>query len=80
MFGLDRGLHETVSGAIMHFLIASQYAGRLDLMGQALREHADREAARSGRTAVRTATAQPAKPVTPVAPAEAAPEREPIAA
>ena len=78
MFGFDRGLHETVSGAIMHFLIASQYAGRVDLMGQALRQHADREAAASTRTAVRTAPAQAPAPVPAAAPIEAEPE--PIAA
>ena len=78
MFGFDRGLHETVSGAIMHFLIASQYAGRLDLMGQALRQHADREAAGSTRTIVRTAPAPAPKPVPAAVPTEAEPE--PIAA
>ena len=78
MFGFDRGLHETVSGAIMHFLIASQYAGRLDLMGQALRQHADRGAAASTRTAVRTAPAPAPKPIPAAAPVEAEPE--PIAA
>ena len=73
MFGFDRGLHETVSGAIMHFLIASQYVGRPDRMRDALRGHAVREPA-NGRTAVPAALAQAAKPVT------AEPEREPIAA
>ncbi len=74
MFGFDRGLHETVSGAIMHFLIASQYAGRPDRMRDALSGHAVREPANGGRTAVPAAVAEAAKPVT------AEPEREPIAA
>ena len=78
MFGFDRGLHETVSGAIMHFLIASQYAGQPDVMGQALRAHAGREAATSTRTIVRMAPAPAPKPIPAAAPVEAEPE--PIAA
>ena len=78
MFGFDRGLHEAVSGVIMNFLIASQYAGQPDLMSQALRAHADREAAASTPTVVRAVPAQAPAPVPATAPAEAEPE--PIAA
>ena len=78
MFGFDRGLHEAVSGVIMNFLIASQYAGQPDLMSQALRAHADREAAASTPTVVRAVPAQAPAPIPATAPAEAEPE--PIAA
>lgn len=78
MFGFDRGLHETVSGVIVNFLIASQYAGRLDLMGEALKQHADRQAAARTRTIVRAVPAQAPKPSPAAEPAEAEPE--PIAA
>ena len=80
MFGFDRGLHETVSGVIVNFLIASQYPGQPELMGQALRAHADREAAARTRTVVRKVPAQAPAPIPAPAPVEAEPEREPIAA
>ena len=78
MFGFDRGLHETVSGVIVNFLIASQYAGRPDLMGKALKQHADRQAAASTRAIVRALPARAPKPSPAAAPVEAEPE--PIAA
>ncbi len=80
LFGFDRGLHETVSGAIMDFLIASAYPGQPELMGQALRTRADREAAARTRTVVRKVPAQAPAPIPAPAPVEAEPEREPIAA
>ena len=78
MFGFDRGLHETVSGAILHFLISAAYAGQPDLMRQALRSHAVRERASGGRTAVPVAPAVAPQPVP--AEARAVEEPEPIAA
>ena len=75
MFGFDRGLHETVSEAILHFLIASEYAGRPDRMRDALRPSAVGEPASGGRTVV---PVRAPKPVPAGAPAEAEPE--PIAA
>ena len=78
MFGFDRGLYETMSGVIVNFLIASQYPGQPELMGQALRAHADREAAARTRTVVRKVPAQ--APIPASTPVEAEPEREPIAA
>ena len=77
MFGFDRGLHETVSGAIMQFLIASEYAGQPDRMRDALAGRAVREPATGGRAAVRTAPAPAPTPTPTAAPNE---EREPIAA
>ena len=78
MFGLDKGLHETVTQAILHFMIASTYAGRPDLMRQALTGPAVREAAIGGRTAVPAVPAKAPKPTPAEAPA--AEEPEPIAA
>ena len=78
MFGFDRGLHETVSEAILHFLIASENAGRPDRMRDALRPSAVREPASGGRTAVPAVHVPAPKPVPAEAPAEAEPE--PIAA
>ena len=77
LFGFDRGLHETVSGAIMDFLIASAYAGQPDRMRDALTAHAVREPASGARAAVPAAPAEAPKRVPAPAPAE---EREPIAA
>ena len=77
MFGFDRGLHETVSGAILDFLIASEYAGQPDRMRDALMGRAVREPASSGRTAAPATPAEAPKPIPAEAPAE---EREPIAA
>ena len=78
MFGFDRGLHETVSGAILHFLISAAYAGQPDLMRQALTRHAVREPASGGRTAVPAAPAGAPQPVRAEAHAEEEPE--PVAA
>ena len=78
MYGFDRGLHETVSGAIMHFLTASQYAGQPDLMRHALMGHAVREPESGGRTAVPVAPARVPRPIPAVVPAHEEPE--PIAA
>ena len=73
MFGFDRGLHETVSGAVLHFLISAAYAGRPDLMRQALTSHAVHAPASGGRTAVPAAPAGAPRPI----PAEARAEEEP---
>ena len=78
MYGFDRGLHETVSGAIMHFLTASQYAGQPDMMRQALTGHAVREPESGGRTAVPAPPAWAPRPIPAQAPAREEPE--PIAA
>ena len=78
MYGFDRGLHETVSGAIMHFLNASMYAGQPDLMRQALRGHDVREPESGSRTPVPVAPARVPQPIPAVVPAREEPE--PIAA
>ena len=78
MYGFDRGLYGTVSGAIMHFLTASQYAGQPDLMRQALTAQAAREPESGRRTAVPVPPARAPQPVPADAPAREEPE--PIAA
>lgn len=78
MFGFEKGLHETISGAILSFMIATQYVGQPDRLGQALSGRTVREPAIGGRTAVPTAPVWAPKPVPVEAPVEAEPE--PIAA
>ena len=78
MFGFDRGLHETVTQAVLNFLNASRYPGQPDLLRHALTGQGVRESAAATRTAVPAAPAKAPRPVPAEAPA--AKEPEPIAA
>ncbi len=72
LFGFDRGFHETVTQAILHFLTASVYIGQPDRMREALTRPAVREAAIGRRTIV---PARPKAPELVPAPAHEEPER-----
>ena len=77
MFGFDRGLYETVAQAILYWELGVLYAGRPDLLREALTPTATRASAADDRIA---APARAKAPELVPAPELADEEPEPIAA